>query len=81
MLKATQNIAGKYAYDMLMLCFRIFKMKSYTMEFKSKNKSVIPNQFQIKHIFRFIRKLLKVHESRYIATFEASRSTDKLVFA
>ena len=36
MLKATQNISGKYAYDMLILCVKIFKIKIYSVEFKSK---------------------------------------------
>ena len=35
MLKATQNIDWKYAFDMLTLSVKIFKMKSYSMEFKS----------------------------------------------
>ena len=55
-LKITQKIGWKLAYDMLIICARIFKMKSYNMEFKSKNKSVKPNQF----IFPFIWKLLKL---------------------
>ena len=36
MLKATQNISLKYAYDLLVLCVKTFRMKSYSMEFKSK---------------------------------------------
>ena len=35
-LKATQNISRKYAYNTPILCIKIFKMKSYSIEFKSK---------------------------------------------
>ena len=56
MLKATQNISLKYTYDLLILCVKTFRMKSYSMEFKSKkvillvsdNSGLSGNTFQQK---------------------------------
>ena len=60
LLKATQNIGWKYAYDMLIPCVKTFKMKSYSMEFKSKKQICYTKSVSNKDIFPIIWKLLKL---------------------
>ena len=62
--------------SILKFLIRIFKTKSYSMEFKSKSESVIPNEFPTKHIIPFVWKLLKLMNHG----IDVSRSTEKLFF-
>ena len=62
MLKGIQNIGWKYADDMLILGVKIFKMKSYSVEFNSKNVlsrvcdsySLFGNTLQLKKTVNFM---------------------------
>ena len=80
MLKVTQHIGWKYAYDMLTLCVRIFKMKSYSMEFKSKKQICYTKSGSNKAYLSFHLKIVEVNGSRYMATFEVRGSNEKLCF-
>ena len=66
---------------MLTLCAKIFKMKSYIMEFKSKKQICYTKSDSNKAYLSFHLKIVEVNESRYIATFEVSGYNEKLVFA
>ena len=64
MLKATQNIDWKYAFDMLILSVKIFKMKSYSMELSHNNYFFIIFHFYsqqkkvfLSHIYRLLHRL------------------------
>ena len=81
MLIATQNIGWKYAYDMLALCVKIFIMKNYSMEFKSKKQICYTKSCSSKAYLSFHLKIVEFNVSRYIAIFEVSGSNENLVFA
>ena len=65
---------------MLKLCAKIIKMKSYSMKFKSKKQICYARSGSNKAYLSFHLKIVEVHESRYIATFDVSGSNEKLVF-
>ena len=74
MLKATQNIGWKYAYDILTLCVKIFKTKSCSMGLKSKKQICYTKPGSIKAYLSFHLKIVEVNELRHIGSFEVSGS-------